>query len=261
MDVGFCFRRGDEEGWGLPGGEEDADYGVGDNGVAGVDEEESEASAFEAVGGGVGSGDGSDGYEEAEEESFGGPAGVHALDEEGEDEGEDEGADDGDDVGEPLHGSALHGFHIIHGEADVGHPGLGPGAVPGCAEDLVDDDAYDDCEVVEGSEVEVVHFSSPFWLGEIGRRGSLVFWDLGKQAIGKGWEMQWGNCVAAILQLRSGQGLGVGMIGRGGLRGRVTVGLPLRDNLGRSWSSSMTRFFVAEPPQNDIWWDGRKRGS
>ena len=66
---------------GLPGGEEDADYGVGDYGVAGVDEEKAQAAAFEAVGGGVGSGDGPDGYEEAEEESFGGTAGVHALDE------------------------------------------------------------------------------------------------------------------------------------------------------------------------------------
>ena len=105
---------------------------------------------------------------------------------------------------------------------------------------------------------------SPEWgkgvgIGDVGEFGLLRPRDPSSRSLlrmtcGRGW-----GSARSFDRLRM-RGLAAGVGFEVKSLGRATSRSPLRDYRGGSWFPWATRFFVAEPPQNDIWWERGKRG-
>jgi hypothetical protein len=105
--------------------------------VAGVDDQDSQASGFEGVLGRPGGEDDAGPGDYGDEDSSLGRLVSGGLDEPGEEEGENEGSDQGNSVDEERAAAGLH--ELLHGAANAGEPGLPEGCEPEGSEDEVEE--------------------------------------------------------------------------------------------------------------------------
>ncbi len=105
--------------------------------VAGVDDQDSQASCFEGVLGGPGGEDYAGPGDYGDEDSSDGGLIASGLDEPGEEDGEDKGSDQGDGVDEEGTAACLH--ELLHGAADAGEPCLLESCEPEGSEDEVEE--------------------------------------------------------------------------------------------------------------------------